>query len=56
MHGHGPLGRIGAGSRRKLMADKKIIGGKLFFVLPKKIGKVIITDDVEAEFIVKVLE
>jgi 3-dehydroquinate synthase len=38
-----------------LLADKKAIGGKLFFVFPTKIGKVMITDDVEAELILKVL-
>ena len=38
-----------------LLADKKTIGGKVFFVLPTKIGKVIITDEVEAELIPKVL-
>jgi 3-dehydroquinate synthase len=38
-----------------LLADKKTIGGKVFFVLPTKIGKVIITDEVEAEMITKVL-
>jgi 3-dehydroquinate synthase len=38
-----------------LLADKKTIGGKVFFVLPTKIGKVIITDEVEAELIAKVL-
>jgi 3-dehydroquinate synthase len=39
-----------------LMTDKKIVGGRVFFVLPTKIGKVIITDDVESELIKKVLE
>ena len=38
-----------------LLADKKAIGGKLFFVFTTKIGKVMITDDVEAELILKVL-
>jgi 3-dehydroquinate synthase len=38
-----------------LLADKKTIGGKVFFVLPTTIGKVIITDEVEAELIAKVL-
>jgi len=38
-----------------LLADKKTIGGKVFFVLPTKIGKVIITDDIEAGLIAKVL-
>ena len=38
-----------------LLADKKVIGGKVFFVLPTTIGKVIITDEVEAELIAKVL-
>jgi 3-dehydroquinate synthase len=39
-----------------LLADKKTIGGKVFFVLPTKIGKVIITDEVEAELIARVIE
>jgi len=38
-----------------LLADKKTIGGKIFFVLPTTIGKVIITDEVEAELIARVL-
>jgi 3-dehydroquinate synthase len=38
-----------------LLADKKTIGGRVFFVLPTTIGKVIITDEVEAELIAKVL-
>ena len=38
-----------------LLTDKKTIGGKVFFVLPTKIGKVIITDEVERELIPKVL-
>ena len=41
--------------RAYLLADKKTIGGKVFFVLPTTIGKVIITDEVEAELITKVL-
>jgi 3-dehydroquinate synthase len=38
-----------------LLTDKKTIGGKVFFVLPTMIGKVIITDEVDAELIAKVL-
>ena len=38
-----------------LLTDKKTIGGKVFFVLPTKIGKVIITDEVDVELIPKVL-
>ncbi len=41
--------------QKYLLADKKTIGGKVFFVLPTKIGKVIITDEVEAELVTKVL-
>ena len=41
--------------RQYLLTDKKTVGGRVFFVLPVKIGKVIITDDVEAELIAKVL-
>jgi 3-dehydroquinate synthase len=41
--------------KQYLLTDKKIVGGKVFFVLPTKIGKVIITDEVEAEMIEKVL-
>ena len=38
-----------------LLTDKKTIGGKVFFVLPTTIGKVIITDEVDTELIAKVL-
>jgi 3-dehydroquinate synthase len=38
-----------------LLADKKTIGGKIFFVLPTTIGRVIITDEIETELIAKVL-
>jgi 3-dehydroquinate synthase len=39
-----------------LSTDKKVVGGRVFFVLPTKIGKVIITDDVEPELVEKVIE
>jgi len=42
--------------KKYLLTDKKIIGGKVFYVLPTKIGKVMITDEVEAEMVEKVLE
>jgi 3-dehydroquinate synthase len=42
--------------KKYVLNDKKIVGGRVFFVLPNKIGKVIITDDVEPELIEKVLE
>ena len=45
-----------AAIKQYLLTDKKIVGGKVFFVLPTKIGKVIITDEVEPELIEKVLE
>ncbi|MGW8287557.1 MAG: 3-dehydroquinate synthase [Desulfobulbales bacterium] len=38
-----------------LLSDKKTIGGRIFFVLPTTLGKVIITDDVETDLIAKVL-
>jgi 3-dehydroquinate synthase len=38
-----------------LLSDKKTIGGKIFFVLPSRIGKVIITDEVEKETLARVL-
>ena len=38
-----------------LLADKKTIGGRVFFVLPTTIGKVIITDEIETEMLTKVL-
>ena len=41
--------------REYLQADKKTIGGKVFFVLPTAIGRVIITDEIEAEMLTKVL-
>ena len=39
----------------KLYQDKKTIGGKLRFVLPTKIGNVVIDDRVNEETILKVL-
>lgn len=39
-----------------LLADKKTVGGRIFFVLPTAIGKVLITDEVEEGMIAKVLE
>ena len=36
-----------------LLSDKKTIGGKVVFVLPVAIGKVIITDEIEAELVAK---
>ncbi len=39
-----------------LKTDKKAVAGKPFFVLPKMIGSVVITDDVPEEFIDEVLE
>lgn len=41
--------------QKYLLSDKKTIGGKVFFVLPTTIGKVIITDDIEMEMLTKVL-
>lgn len=41
--------------REHLKTDKKIIGGRMFFVLPTAIGKVIITDDVDEDVLAKVL-
>lgn len=38
-----------------LLADKKTIGGKVFFVLPTTIGKVIITNEIEAGMVAEVL-
>ncbi len=45
-----------ASIHKYLLTDKKVISGKVFFVLPTKIGKVLITDEVEAELVEKVLE
>lgn len=39
-----------------LQTDKKTIGGRVFFVLPEAIGKVVITDDVDERDIDAVLE
>jgi len=44
-----------AGIQKYLLADKKTIGGKIFFVLPTSIGKVIITDEIEEGLTAKVL-
>ncbi|OGR08126.1 MAG: 3-dehydroquinate synthase [Deltaproteobacteria bacterium RIFOXYD12_FULL_50_9] len=41
--------------RQYLKTDKKSVGGRPFFVLPVRIGKVIITDDVADELIDRVL-
>ena len=38
-----------------LLTDKKTIGGKVVFVLPTTIGKVIITDEIETEMLAKVI-
>ena len=38
-----------------LKTDKKTIGGRVFFVLPTAIGKVVITDAVEENHIHRVL-
>jgi 3-dehydroquinate synthase len=38
-----------------LKTDKKTVGGRVFFVLPTTIGKVIITDEVDEKHIAKVL-
>lgn len=35
--------------RTLLLADKKTVGGRIFFVLPRKIGEVVVTDDVQEE-------
>ena len=42
-----PSGLDRAALRRYLQADKKTIGGRVFFVLPEAIGKVRITDQVD---------
>ncbi|MCD6387771.1 MAG: 3-dehydroquinate synthase [Desulfobulbaceae bacterium] len=39
-----------------LKTDKKAVAGKPFFVLPERIGSVVITDDVPEEFIDEVLD
>ena len=38
-----------------LQTDKKTVGGRVFFVLPTTIGKVIITDEVDEEHVLRVL-
>jgi 3-dehydroquinate synthase len=40
--------------QKHLLADKKTIGGRVFFVLPTTIGKVIITDEIETAMLEKV--
>jgi len=40
--------------QKYLLADKKTIGGRVFFVLPTTIGKVIITDEIETAMLEKV--
>ncbi len=41
--------------RRFLLTDKKTVGGRVFFVLPEHIGRVIVTDNVASEDIDEVL-
>ncbi|MCP3892122.1 MAG: 3-dehydroquinate synthase [Desulfobulbaceae bacterium] len=41
--------------KKYLLADKKTVGGRVFFVIPEQIGKVIITDKVKPEHIDAVL-
>jgi len=41
--------------RRYLLTDKKVVSGKVFFVLPNRIGGVIITDDVQDQIIEQVI-
>jgi 3-dehydroquinate synthase len=41
--------------RQYLLADKKTVGGRVFYVLPEVIGKVIITDQVRSEDVDSVL-
>jgi len=40
---------------KTLYTDKKVISGKLRFILPKKIGEVIISDEVTEEILYKIL-
>jgi len=42
--------------KRFLQRDKKTIGGRVFFVLPESIGKVLITDQVSSEDVDTVLQ
>ncbi len=41
--------------RRYLLADKKTVAGRIFFVLPEKIGQVVVTDEVASADIDAVL-
>jgi len=41
--------------KRYLLTDKKTVGGRPFFVLPERIGRVVVTDDVDPEIIDLVL-
>jgi 3-dehydroquinate synthase len=41
--------------RKYLLSDKKTVGGRVFYVLPEDIGKVIITDQVRSEDVDAVL-
>ncbi len=45
-----------AAIKQFLKADKKTIGGKVFFVLPESVGKVLITDQVSSEDVDTVLQ
>ena len=41
--------------REYLLADKKTVGGRVYFILPSSIGRVIITDEVEDGILAQVL-
>lgn len=42
--------------KRFLLADKKTVGGRVFFVLPEAVGRVMVTDRVDVAHIDEVLE
>ena len=41
--------------RKYLLADKKVVAGSVFFVLPESIGKVFITDQVKESLVEDVI-
>lgn len=45
-----------AAIQRYILTDKKVVSGKVSYILPQSIGKVVITDDVEDELVVQALQ
>jgi 3-dehydroquinate synthase len=56
---YGPLPRVTVRSRavaRRMRSDKKTLGGKIHFILPRKIGEVEVADDVPESAVLEAIE